>query len=67
MVSLWLFERFVPLLVRTKVRFRNHNAKIVLSMRILMANVPYHSDYLQGATDEVFEIEVEGKELWTLE
>ena len=41
--------------------------KIVFSMRFLVVNVPYHSDYLQGATDKVFQIDLEGKELWTPE
>jgi fatty acid synthase subunit alpha len=41
--------------------------KIVFSMRFFVVNVPYHSDYLQGATDKVFEIDLEGKELWTPE
>jgi fatty acid synthase subunit alpha len=41
--------------------------KIVFSMRFLVVNVPYHSDYLQGATEKVFEIDLEGKELWTPE
>lgn len=39
--------------------------KIAFSMRFLVVNVPYHSNYLQGATDKVFEIGLEGKELWT--
>lgn len=39
--------------------------KIVFSMRFLVVNVPYHSDYLKTATDKVFNIDLEGKELWT--
>ena len=39
--------------------------KNVFAMRFLLVNVPYHSDYLQGATDKVFDIDLEGKELWT--
>ena len=41
--------------------------KIVFSMRFLVVNVPYHSNYLQGVTEKVFEIDLEGKELWTPE
>src|SRR6266852_1436558 len=39
--------------------------KNVFAMRFLLVNVPYHSDYLQGATDKVFDIDLEGKGLWT--
>jgi fatty acid synthase subunit alpha len=35
--------------------------KIMFSIRFLVVNVPYHTDYLQGATDKV---DLEGKELW---
>jgi hypothetical protein len=38
--------------------------KNVFAMRFLV-NVPYHSDYLPGTTDKVFDIDLEGKELWT--
>ena len=41
--------------------------KIVFSMRFLVVNVPYHSNYLQGVTEKVFEIDLERKELWTPE
>lgn len=41
--------------------------KIAFSTRFLVVNVPYHSDYLKGATDKVFDIDLEGKELWTPE
>ena len=39
--------------------------KNVFAMRFLLVNVPYHSNYLQGAMDKVFNIDLEGKELWT--
>jgi len=41
--------------------------KIVFSMRFLVVNVPYHSECLKGATDKVFEKDLEGEELWTKE
>jgi len=41
--------------------------KIVFSMRFLAVNVPYHSNYLQGVMEKVFEIDLGSKELWTPE
>lgn len=48
---------------QSKVPFSQR--KIAFSMRFLVVNVPYHSDYLKGATDKVFEVDLQGKELWT--
>ncbi|KAH8100945.1 fatty acid synthase [Cristinia sonorae] len=39
--------------------------KPVFSVRFLVVNVPYHSDYLKGATEEMFEDDLENEELWT--
>ena len=36
----------------------------VFSVRFLVVNVPYHSDYLKGATEEMFEEDLEKQELW---
>lgn len=41
--------------------------KVVFSMRFLVVNVPYHSDYLLGVTDKVFEVDLKGEELWKVE
>jgi fatty acid synthase subunit alpha, fungi type len=38
--------------------------KIVFSMRFLVVNVPDHSDYLVGATEKAFNIDLAGEELW---
>lgn len=50
---------------QSKVPFSQR--KIVFSMRFLVVNVPYHSKYLEGATDKVFKEDLGGKELWTKE
>lgn len=39
--------------------------KPVFSVRFLVVNVPYHSEYLKGATEELFEYDLENQELWT--
>lgn len=39
--------------------------KPVFSVRFLVVNVPYHSEYLKGATEEMFEDDLEKQELWT--
>ena len=39
--------------------------KPVFSIRFLVVNVPYHSPYLQGATDKLFEEDLGDQELWT--
>ncbi|KAI0077780.1 fatty acid synthase [Panus rudis PR-1116 ss-1] len=39
--------------------------KPVFNVRFLVVNVPYHSEYLSGATDEMFDDDLEGQELWT--
>lgn len=39
--------------------------KAVFNMRFLPVNVPYHSPYLQGATDKVMQIDLKGEELFT--
>ncbi|KAI0950742.1 hypothetical protein AcW1_007973 [Taiwanofungus camphoratus] len=41
--------------------------KPVFSVRFLVVGVPYHSDYLRGVTEQVFEEDLEGEELWTKE
>jgi fatty acid synthase subunit alpha, fungi type len=38
--------------------------KPVFSIRFLLVGVPYHSDYLDGAADTVFEEDLEDEELW---
>ena len=39
--------------------------KPVFSVRFLVVNVPYHSTYLKGATEEMFEDDLETEELWS--
>ncbi|KIJ51487.1 hypothetical protein M422DRAFT_203704 [Sphaerobolus stellatus SS14] len=39
--------------------------KPVFSIRFLVVNVPYHSPYLAGVTDKVFNDDLKGQELWT--
>ncbi|KAJ3540249.1 hypothetical protein NM688_g6254 [Phlebia brevispora] len=39
--------------------------KPVFSVRFLVINVPFHSPYLTGVTDTLFEEDLGGKELWT--
>ncbi|KAI0069452.1 hypothetical protein K474DRAFT_1574063, partial [Panus rudis PR-1116 ss-1] len=39
--------------------------KPVFNVRFLVVNIPYHSEYLSGATDEMFDDDLEGQELWT--
>ena len=48
---------------QTKIPFSQR--KPVFSIRYLVVGVPYHSDYLAGATDRVFDIDLEKEELWT--
>ena len=38
--------------------------KPVFSIRFLVVGVPYHSQYMAGATDKVME-DLKGEELWT--
>lgn len=38
--------------------------KAVFSVRFLTVGVPYHSQYLEGVTEKVTEIDLEGEELW---
>ncbi|KAK7690523.1 hypothetical protein QCA50_005621 [Cerrena zonata] len=39
--------------------------KPVFSIAFLPINVPFHSQYLEGATDDMFDDDLEGEELWT--
>ena len=39
--------------------------KPVFNMRFLVVNVPYHSNYLEGATKKLVEEDFGGEELWT--
>lgn len=39
--------------------------KPVFNMRFLVVNVPYHSQYLEGATKKLIEEDFGGEELWT--
>ena len=48
---------------QSKVPYSQH--KDMFTMRFLLVNVPHPNNYLQGATDKVFDIDLEGKELWT--
>jgi fatty acid synthase subunit alpha, fungi type/fatty acid synthase subunit beta, fungi type len=48
---------------QSKVPFSQR--KTVFSTRFLLVNVPYHSDYLIGATDKVLDIDLAGEELWS--
>ncbi|TFY80295.1 hypothetical protein EWM64_g3715 [Hericium alpestre] len=48
---------------QSKVPFSQR--KPVFGVRFLVVAVPYHSDYLQGATDKVFEEDLKGEELWS--
>jgi fatty acid synthase subunit alpha len=41
--------------------------KAVFSVRFLTVGVPYHSTYLEGVTEKVTKIDLEGQELWTPE
>ncbi|EEB93555.1 hypothetical protein MPER_07767, partial [Moniliophthora perniciosa FA553] len=38
--------------------------KPVFSVRFLVVNAPYHSEYLRSATDKLVETDLEGDELW---
>ena len=39
--------------------------KPVFSISFLPINVPFHSQYLDGATDDMFDDDLQGQELWT--
>ncbi|KZW02887.1 fatty acid synthase [Exidia glandulosa HHB12029] len=48
---------------QSKIPFSQRKA--VFSIRYLVVGVPYHSEYLKGASDKVCEIDLAGEELWT--
>lgn len=48
---------------QSKVQFSHR--KQVFSVRFLVVNVPYHSEYLEEATDKLCEEDLDGEELWT--
>ncbi|KAF7965824.1 hypothetical protein HWV62_41719, partial [Athelia sp. TMB] len=48
---------------QSKIQFSQR--KPVFSVRFLVVNVPYHSDYLADATDKLIEGDLKGEELWT--
>lgn len=50
---------------QSKVEFSKR--KPVFSARFLVVGVPFHSQYLQGATDKVVNDDLDGEELWTPE
>jgi fatty acid synthase subunit alpha len=50
---------------QSKIPFSQRKA--VFSVRFLMVGVPYHSTYLEGVTEKVTKIDLEGQELWTPE
>ncbi|UZJ56206.1 hypothetical protein CBS101457_005526 [Exobasidium rhododendri] len=47
---------------QTRVPFSKR--KPVFNMRFLPVGVPYHSTYLQGATEKVTQLDYQGSELW---
>lgn len=47
---------------QTRVPFSKR--KPVFTMRFLPVGVPYHSNYLAGATDKVYNIDYDGVEVW---
>ena len=47
---------------QSKVPFSQR--KPVFSIRFLVVGVPYHSEYLAGATEKLIEEDLEGEELW---
>jgi fatty acid synthase subunit beta len=50
---------------QSKVPFSQR--KPVFSTRFLVVGVPYHSDYIAGATEKVVEEDLDGDELWDAE
>ncbi|KAI5122922.1 hypothetical protein M0805_007600 [Coniferiporia weirii] len=54
--------RAAPGLDQSKIPFSQR--KPVFSVRFLVVGVPYHSEYLKGATEKVLE-DLQGDELWT--
>lgn len=50
-------------LEQSKIPFSQRKA--VFSVRFLTVGVPYHSSYLEGVTEKVFNTDLQGKELWT--
>lgn len=48
---------------QSKIPFSQRKA--VFSVRFLTVGVPYHSSYLDGVTEKVFETDLQGQELWT--
>jgi fatty acid synthase subunit beta len=48
---------------QSKVPFSQR--KPVFSIRFLVVGVPYHSEYLAGATETLIEEDLEGEELWS--
>ena len=50
---------------QSKVPFSQRKA--VFSTRFLVVGVPYHSPYLDGVSEKVCTIDLEGEELWTAE
>ncbi|KAG8840624.1 3-oxoacyl-[acyl-carrier-protein] synthase, partial [Serendipita sp. 411] len=50
---------------QSKIPFSQRKA--VFNVRFLTVNVPYHSEYLSGVTQKVFENDLEGSELWEKE
>ena len=50
---------------QSKVPFSQRKA--VFSIRFLVVGVPYHSPYLDGVSEKVCAIDLEGEELWTAE
>ena len=50
---------------QSKVPFSQR--KPVFSIRFLVVGVPYHSPYLDGVSEKVCTIDLEGEELWTTE
>ncbi|KAH7106327.1 fatty acid synthase [Auriculariales sp. MPI-PUGE-AT-0066] len=48
---------------QTRVPFSQR--KPTFSIRYLTVGVPYHSEYLAGATRKVFDTDLDGQELWT--
>jgi len=50
---------------QSKVPFSQRKA--VFSTRFLVVGVPYHSPYLDGVSEKVCTVDLEGEELWTAE
>lgn len=52
-----------PGLDQSRIPFSKRKA--VFNMRFLPINVPYHSPYLQGATEKVTQVDLDGEELFS--